>query len=95
MLTRLKGPPKTSAKSAVLSDRVFEITITNESLAKVDINVFEAGVLSKELSTSYHFCPTKPSEISFRLDATGTTYDVDFVPRGRLGGLADVYIEGL
>jgi subtilisin len=95
VLTRLRGLPWCSAKTETLSDRVFEITIANESLAKVDIKVCEAGVLLKELSTSYHFCPQKPSEVAFQLDATGTTYDVDFVPRGRLGGLADVTIEGL
>ena len=86
MLTRLKGPPKTSAKSAVLSDRVFEITITNESLAKVDINVFEAGVLSKELSTSYHFCPTKPSEIVVSTGRHGYHLRRRFCTQGTAGG---------
>ncbi|MGW8322300.1 MAG: S8 family peptidase, partial [Thermodesulfobacteriota bacterium] len=95
VLTRLRGLPWRSAKTATLSDRVFEITITNESLAKIDVRVCEGGVFLKDLSTSYHFCPPKPSEVAFQLDATGTTYHVDFVPRGRLGGLADVTIEGL
>lgn len=95
VLTRLKGPPKASAKTATLSDRVFEITIVNESLAKIDVRVFEDGVFLKEPSTSYAFCPQKPSEVTFQLDATGTTFVVDFVPRGRLGGAADVYVESL
>ena len=95
VLTRLRGLPWCSAKTATLSDRVFEITITNESLTRVCVKVCEGGVFLKDLSASYHFCPLKPSEVAFQLDATGTTYDVEFVPGGRLGGLADVYIEGL
>jgi subtilisin len=95
VLTRLKGPPKASAKTATLSGRLFEITIVNVNLAKIDVRVCEDGVLLKELSTSYLFCPTKPPQVTFQMDATGTTFEVHFVPRGRLGGAADVYIEGI
>jgi len=94
-LVRGRGFPWASAKRVTLSDRVFEITLVSESLAKIDVRVCGEGVFLKGLSKSYPFCPRRSSEVRFQLDATGTTYQVAFVPRGRLGGAGDVYIEGL
>lgn len=94
-LVRGRGFPGASAKRVTLSDRAYEITLVSNRLAKIDVRVCEAGVFLKGLSKSYHFCPLRSPEVRFQLDATNTTYQVAFVPRGCLGRTADVYIEGL
>ncbi|UCF78700.1 MAG: S8 family serine peptidase, partial [Candidatus Eiseniibacteriota bacterium] len=94
-VTRLPGTPWASAKSATLSDGVFEITIVNDGLPRIDVEVFEDDVHLKELSEFYNFCATGSSEVTFQMDSTAPTLVVVFVPRGRPGASADVYIERL
>jgi subtilisin len=97
VVTREKGKPDDSAETVSLAGAVFEITIINDSLSKIDVDVFDmAGSLVKELSESYRFGHKDPSEVISLLDATATTYNVNFVPNGKDGSsFADVYIREL
>jgi subtilisin len=95
VVTRLRGPPGASAKTATLSDGVFEIRIISDGLIKLDVEVFEEDVHLKELSRSYNFCPKGSSQATFQMDSTASILTVVFVPRGRPGASADVYIESL
>ena len=95
VVTRLRGPPWVSAKTATLSDGIFEITIISDRLRKIDVEVFEEDVHLKELSKSYNFCSKGSSQVTFQMDATASTLIVVFVPKGRPGASADVYIESL
>jgi hypothetical protein len=47
--------------------------------------------MQKELSGSYNF--NKSQEVKFSLDATGTSYDVVFTPKGKAGDSAEIEIE--
>ena len=94
-VTRRRGPLRTSAETAILSDGVFEITISSDSLLRIDMKVFEAGVLLKELSRSHLFLPGGSSQVTYQLDAVASTLVAVFVPKGRPGTSADVFIERL
>jgi subtilisin len=95
VVTRLRGHPWASAKTLPLADGVFEITIISNGLIKIDVEVFEEDAHLKELSRSYNFCPKDFSQATFQIDSTASTLRVVFVPRGRPGASADVYIESL
>ena len=69
------------------------ITITNSGLKKVNIDVFEDGVLRNDLSDSIRFGKKNPQEIVLQLDATGARYDVLFTPYGKRNASAEVVIR--
>jgi len=101
---RTSGHPKTDAETVFLSGVLYEITIKNNGLKKIKVNVFENGVYQKELSTSYRFKqkahlkkqkplkPGKPQGFTFSLDAEEADYDVTFKPFGKSGSSADIII---
>jgi subtilisin len=95
VVTREKGTPADSAETVSLANAKFKITIINDSLSKIDVDVFDMdGSLLKELSESYRFGHKEPSEVISLLDATATTYNVNFVPNGKDdNSFADVYIQ--
>jgi subtilisin family serine protease len=98
-VTRTSGPPKADAETVFLSGALYEITIQNNGLRKVKVNVFEDGVYQKGLSKKYRFRPKrrfkhkKPQEVTFYIDAVETGYDVTFTPYGKRGKSADILIN--
>jgi subtilisin len=91
-LSRTSGSRDNDTVTVSLSEEVFRITVQNNDLKKVNVHVFEDSALRKDLSATYHFVDKKPQEALFCLDATGTTYDVDFIPSGKSGTSAEVVI---
>jgi len=54
-ISRTSGPPKANAETVFLSGPLYEITIENNGLSKVRVDVFEDGVYQKNLSSKYRF----------------------------------------
>jgi len=92
-VTKTKGSPANSAETVFLAGAKFEITIVNDSLSKIDVEVYEAGALVKDLSQTFRFRNKDLSEVTFKLNAKNGAYDVVFVPRGKKGTFADVEIH--
>ncbi len=94
-ITRTSGMPAADTETVPVSGALYKITIENNGLSKVKIDVFEEGVYQKELSSSYSFGNKKPQEATFSIDADGTSYDVTFTPFGKPGTSADIVINTL
>lgn len=92
-ILRNHGSPHLDAEAVHLSGLPYEITIENNGLTKVDVDVFEDGTFLKDLSTKYHFGDKKPQEVTFSIDATGKRYDVTFTPYSQPGKSADITIS--
>jgi subtilisin family serine protease len=94
-IPRNPGSPKLSSETVHLAGIPYEVTIVNNGLSKVNVDVLEDGNLRKDLSSKYHFGGKKPQEVTFTLDATNKQFDVTFTPRGKSGRSAEIIIMGL
>jgi hypothetical protein len=93
-VTTAKGAPANSAETVSLAGTKIDITIVNDSLSAIDVDVYEAGALVKELSESFRFGGKNQSEVTFGdLDAKDMAYHVVFVPKGKEGAFATVDIR--
>ncbi len=92
-ITRTSGSPANNTDTVSLeAGSVYEVAIDNNNLKKVKIDVFKGNVYQEDLSSSYNFAGKKPQEVTFYIDATWTTYKVDFTPYGKSGAFADITI---
>ncbi len=92
-IPRTSGRPSQGAELAQLAGMAYEITITNSGLKKVGVDVFEEGVLRRDLSDSIRFGKKDSQEMVLRLDATFTRYDVLFTPYGKRDTSAEIVIK--
>ncbi|MFZ5764500.1 MAG: S8 family peptidase [Thermodesulfobacteriota bacterium] len=81
------------ATIVTLTEEMFQITIRNSSLRGVNMIVLESGSRRSDLSEMVHFKRQETEEVTFMLDAHGTTYDVVFQPIGKPGGTATIIID--
>jgi subtilisin len=91
-ITQTPASPYTDAETVALSGTLYEITIKNNGLAKVNVDVFAEGVFQDALSSTYRFNHKTPQEATFYIDAAETDYDVTFIPYGKPGASADIDI---
>ncbi len=89
---RTRGGPFNDKQSITLYGNLYQIIINNKDLKKIDVKVSENNIVRPDLSTSYNFGGKKPQEVIFYLDVNSTTFDVDFIPYGKLGASAEVII---
>jgi hypothetical protein len=94
-IPRNPGSPDLSSETVHLAGIPYEVTIENDGLSKVNVDVFEDGNLRKDLSSKYHFSDKKPQKVIFTLDATNKRFDVTFTPRGKSGHFAEIIIMGV
>jgi subtilisin len=87
------SPPANVSETVHLAGISYEVTIVNNGLSKINVDVFEDGDLVKDLSSTYHLRNKNPQEVTFILDATGKRYDVTFTPRGKAGTSANIIIS--
>ena len=104
-ITRTHGFPKKDAETVLLSGARYEITIENNGLSGVRVDVFEDGVYQKWLSSKYRFKHktlmknkkplkhSKPQGDTFYIDTDGKDYDVVFTPIGKPGNSANIIIS--
>lgn len=91
-LIRTTGPEINDAKSANISQGNYKINIHNFNLAKVDMKVYENGVIRKDLSYSFKF--NKSNDINFDINVEDTLKIV-FIPYGSKGSTGYVTITRL
>ncbi len=87
--------PLAGAHLETLAGGQFEITIVNDSLRAVGVLVYESGALLREDSGLYRLARRGASELRLTLEATTRSLDVVFIPRGRQGTFADIFIQPL
>ncbi|UCE72243.1 MAG: S8 family serine peptidase, partial [Nitrospiraceae bacterium] len=88
-----RSSPSRSSERVYLAGISYEVTIVNNDLAKVNMEVFEEGALRKDLSSTYHFNDKRLQEVTFFIDATETRYTVTFTPQGKSGGSANITVS--
>lgn len=86
-------PPRKNAKQVSLLKGDYPITITNNKLSKIDMNVYENGVLRKDLSSKYEL--KKSQVVSFNINITSSKLDFMFIPYGDKGSIGTVTIRRL
>jgi subtilisin len=92
-LTSTSGHQSNDAETVHLAGIPYEITIVNNNLSNVEVDVSEGGTRLKDLSAKYHFNDKKLHEVTFTINATGTRYNVMFTPHGKSGSSADITIR--
>lgn len=92
-IIRNHGKPAADAETVALGEGVNKISIANNGLRRVKVDVFKDGVHQKGLSSSYHFRRGKPQDITVYIDADTGNYDATFTPYGKPGTSADIFIS--
>ncbi len=84
-----------SLKTTSLEDAFYQINIDNDSLAAVLVLVIENHRLRMDLAEIHIFnSPGEdyPQQVSFDLDASGTAFELIFVPFGSIAAFANITI---
>jgi hypothetical protein len=92
-VTRTVGAPKFDAERTRIAGMPYQITITNDRLNKLVVDVFEGEILRRDLSGSFRFGYKDPQEVVLGLDVTGTRYSVLFTPYGKRGASAQIVLR--
>lgn len=77
------------AKTVSLSKGNYSVEIHDINLSKIDVNVYENGVIRKDLSSTYKFNKSKDAE--FNIEVKGTN-KILFIPYGSKGAIGYVKI---
>jgi subtilisin len=83
--------PGKNAKQVSLSKGNYSITITNSRLSEIDMNVYENGVLRKNISSEYEL--KKSQVVSFNMNIVSPKLDFVFIPYGDKGSTGTVTIR--
>jgi subtilisin len=89
-LIRTKGSPTGDMQEVTLSNGKYSINIHNVNLAKVDMKVYENGVLQKSISRDFEFNKKKKDK-TFDIDVNDAS--VAFIPYGKKGSIAHIEIK--
>ena len=90
----VRGYKRVNNKEIVtLTDRTYQVTIGNNSLRGVRVVVYEDGYVRDDLSERINLKKRLPQDISFSIDARGTTLNVVFFPIGKLCSSAMITID--
>lgn len=91
-IVRTNGKPGNEAKNVSLLQGNYSVTIVNANLTKLDMVVYENGVVRKDLSSKYQF--NGSNEIKFELQVN-SEFEVVFVPYGNPFSVGYVTIKRL
>ena len=80
-----------NAKQVSLLKGNYSITISNSKLSKIDMNVYENGVLRKNLSSEYEL--KKSQVVNFNINIVSSKLDFKFIPYGDKGSTGTVTIR--
>ncbi len=92
-LVRTIGPKTRDAKNVSLSQGNYSITIRSISLSRVDMTVYENGLIRKDLSSTYKF--NKINIINVDMNVNSSIVEVVFTPDGDKGSTGNVTIRRL
>ncbi len=90
-ITKTRKLPRGDAGVAKVTDGVYRMRINNSGLTRVVLHVYEGSTYREDLSRTV-FLTKKPNKLLWRLNATGTSYDLFFTPYGRMGTSAEITI---
>jgi len=90
ILQRTKGSEKEDIQSVNLSKGTYSTNISSVNLTKVEMKVYENGVIQKRLSREFNFTP-KRKYVTFDLTVNDST--VAFIPSGKIGSIGYVTIK--
>ncbi len=85
-----------SLKMTTLEDASFQVSIQNNSLKGVFVLVIENHRIRKDLLIRQFFDNSQGDifqQVTFDLDATGTVFDIVFIPLGSIGTSANITIQ--
>ncbi|MCZ7396506.1 MAG: S8 family serine peptidase [Candidatus Methanoperedens sp.] len=77
-----------NAKQVSLLKGDYSITITNSKLSEIDVNVYENGVLRKDLSSKYKL--KKSQVVNFNMNIESPKLDFVFIPNGDKGSTGTI-----
>lgn len=83
-LTRMTGSDIQNSRNISLNQGNYSIKINNINLTKVDMNVYENGIIRKDLSQKFVF--NKSNFVEFNMD-TKSALTIVLVPTGKKGSL--------
>jgi subtilisin len=92
-VTRTLGAPKFDLEQVEITDMPSRITITNDRLSKLLVEVFEGETPRRDLSGLIPLGRRHPQEVVLELDAVGTRYSVSFTPYGPPGASAQIVVR--
>jgi subtilisin len=95
IIPRNPGSPDFNSETVHLAGIPYEITIVNNGLSRVNVDIVEGDNLRKDLSSKYRFGKKNPQEVTFILDATNTRFHVTFEPYGKSGRFAEIIIRNI
>jgi subtilisin len=81
--------------SILLDKGIFDLHISNDSLANLTIEVLKNGNSQDNLAEYISFGKKDPQEVILTIHANGQTFEVVFIPAGRRGSFATVEVEQL
>ena len=90
LLKRGTGPEINDSKNISLSPGNYSIDIRNVNLTKIDMKVYENGIIRKDLSSTIKF--NKSNEVEFSMNIN-KMLKIVFIPYGRNGSTGYVTIE--
>jgi len=91
-LIRTNGPADKDAQKVSLSPGYYKITIHNNDLIKLDMEVLKNGVIQKDLSSKFKF--NHSDDVKFELNVDSTVY-VELKPYGSQGSTGKVTMRRL
>jgi len=91
-LIRTNGPADKDAQKVSLSPGYYKITIHNNNLTKLDMEVLKNGVIQKDLSSKFKF--NHSDDVKFELNVDSTVY-VELKPYGSQGSTGKVTMRRL
>lgn len=91
------------ARKVTLKNDIYNVRIASNSIHTVRVAVFENDRFSRKLSDIFRFKSKGryagnkqfQQDVNFNLDSRDTTLNVVFIPQGKPGGFADIFIERL
>ncbi|HEC15299.1 MAG TPA: peptidase S8 [Sedimenticola sp.] len=100
-LVQNRGGHRDNSRRVILKDAVYTVKLASNGVRKIMVKVFENNRYQRALSNIYSFGrpgvsrrrAKGPNGTTFTLDARGRTLNVIFIPRGRRGSSADIYIN--
>ncbi len=85
------APPSENAKQVSLLNGNYSITLTNGKLSSIIMNVYENGILRKDISSEYEL--KKSQVVNFNINIVSTKLDFVFIPDGDKGSAGTVTIR--
>lgn len=93
ILIRTNGPADKDTQKVTLSQGDYSITIHNNNLSKIEMEVYVNGVIQKDISSRFKF--NRSDDIYLDMNVGSSVFDIVFKPYGGQGSTGYVTIRGM